>query len=225
IKETSNMETKRKMRFSLSLLSEEDLETDSNTQENKDIGGGECVVDGDPMIVAMADMSFHIFDDQPSSPDDQHLNEIFIIPEEADVDVSVQITKLTKEKNNLFMARQKSKQKCFVTSGGPSQIYLEDTMSTKITIFYVMVMEGPEKGKPVTYNKTELCNSKSDPVKSSLVFYMSQSMDGVYHFESALHRGWFIHTVDSEVRMHNGGLKLESRFNIIESDSTSTVFY
>uniref|UniRef100_A0A672MBB5 Interleukin-1 n=1 Tax=Sinocyclocheilus grahami TaxID=75366 RepID=A0A672MBB5_SINGR len=55
--------------------------------------------------------------------------------------------------------------------------------------------------------------STDDPEKLSLIFFMSQKRDGLRYFESALHRGWFIHTInDNDVKMQRGNNASSSCF-------------
>jgi len=55
---------------------------------------------------------------------------------------------------------------------------------------------------------------------------MSITPSGHRHFESALHRGWFIHTVDSGVvKMKRGALTSNNCFDLIESDATKTFYF
>uniref|UniRef100_A0A671T818 Interleukin-1 beta n=1 Tax=Sinocyclocheilus anshuiensis TaxID=1608454 RepID=A0A671T818_9TELE len=63
------------------------------------------------------------------------------------------------------------------------------------------------------YDRKNIHISADDPEKSSLIFYMSQKWDGLRYFESALHRGWFIHTVnDDVVKMKRGNNTSSSCF-------------
>ncbi|NP_001269007.1 uncharacterized protein isoform X1 [Danio rerio] len=241
--------TKREMkiRFSLSVISEDVLDTaslpDDYEEEHND-----CFLD-DSSLVALANMTLSVVDDQDPDADDpfcscdQSFNEMVITPDQADYAcISLEIKRLIKEKRNMYL---KSKEECkFVSPGGTNDIFLEDTMSAKITIFHVMVAEDLNKAKAVVLNFTDtenffccinngeetkltikrykqeqLRNSTSDPVKPSLVFYMSQTPDGFYHFESALHRGWFLHTVNCNVKMQKCDRKTTgNQFNFIASD-------
>lgn len=63
------------------------------------------------------------------------------------------------------------------------------------------------------YDRKNIDISADDPEKLSLIFYMSLKYDGLRDFESALHRGWFIHTVnDDVVKMKRGNETSSSRF-------------
>ncbi len=63
------------------------------------------------------------------------------------------------------------------------------------------------------YDRKKMCISADDPEKACLIFYMSQKCDGLRYFESALHRGWFIHTVnDDVVKMKRGNTTSSSCF-------------
>lgn len=76
------------------------------------------------------------------------------------------------------------------------------------------------------YDKTKLHTPGDDQEKLAHVFYMSQTPDGHRHFESALHRGWFIHTVGGNaVKMQRGKLTSSDCFVLIETDATKTIQY
>ncbi|XP_056324389.1 uncharacterized protein si:ch73-226l13.2 [Danio aesculapii] len=249
--------TKREMkiRFSLSLLSEDVLDTASLPEDYED-AHNDCFLDEDSSLVALANMTLSVVDDQDPDADDpfcscdQPFNEIVITPDQADYAyISLEIKRLIKDKSNMYLKSKKERK--FVSSGGTNDIYLEDTMSAKITISHVMVAEDLKKAKAVVLNFTDtenffccinngeettltitrykqekLRNSTADPIKPSLVFYMSQTPDGFYHFESALHRGWFLHTVNCNLKMQKCDRKSTgNQFNFIESDKTSTTLY
>ncbi len=63
------------------------------------------------------------------------------------------------------------------------------------------------------YDRKKMGIPADDPEKACLIFYMSQKGDGLRYFESALHRGWFIHTVnDDVVKMKRGNTTSSSCF-------------
>ncbi|XP_039529761.1 uncharacterized protein si:ch73-226l13.2 [Pimephales promelas] len=260
--DTCGMKRKVKLRFSLTMLSEEDLETGGHRElshpQTKSIDEvdieDDCFDDDDQLLVSLATMSFNLVDDhdtdEPFYSCDHQFNEVVVTPEQADLGViSAQIGKLNKEKKNLFL-KSKSVQK-YVASGQYNQICLEDTMSAKITIFRYMptkdtewhvpvvlnftgtenffccTIEGEEKILKITwYDKSKLIIPGDDPEKKAFVFYMSITPSGHRHFESALHRGWFIHTVDSGVvKMKRGALTSNNCFDLIESDATKTFYF
>ncbi|XP_056107325.1 uncharacterized protein si:ch73-226l13.2 [Rhinichthys klamathensis goyatoka] len=256
------MKRKVKLRFSLTMLSEEDLETgghqDLSHPQTKSIDEDiedDCFDDVDQLLVSLATMSFNLVDDQGPDTDkpfyscDHQFNEVVVTPEQADLGIiSTQIGKLNKDKEqkNLFL-KSKSVQK-YIASGQYNQICLEDTMSAKITIFRFMPTKDTQSGVPVVlnftgtenffcctnegeekilkitwYDKSKLNIPGDDPKKTALVFYMSITPSGHRHFESVLHRGWFIHTVDSgAVKMIRGALTSSTCFDLIESDATKT---
>ncbi|KAK7119297.1 hypothetical protein R3I94_021212 [Phoxinus phoxinus] len=244
---------KMKLRFSLRMLSEEDSEKGWHQESIDEDIEDDCFDDDDELLVSLANMSFNLVDDQDPDTDepicssDHQFNEVVVTPEQADFGfISAQIGKLNREQNNLFL-KSKSVKK-YIASGQYNQICLVDTMSAKITIFRFMATkdtgshvsvvlnftgtdnyfcctsEGEEKILKITrYDKKKLHISGDDQEKTALVFYMSITPLGHRHFESALHRGWFIHTVDSgAVKMQRGTLTSSNCFDLIESDTTKT---
>ncbi|KAF4107394.1 uncharacterized protein si:ch73-226l13.2 [Onychostoma macrolepis] len=178
--------------------------------------------------------------DNPFCSCDWQHDESKIMPENAKIAyISAQIWKAMKEQNNLFL---KTLNGCKYVASKQNEICLENTMSAKITIFHGtflgMVTGDKEPGVPVVLNFTDTDNflcctsqgeetiltvktydrkkiriSANDPEKLSLIFYMSQKCDGLRYFESVLHRGWFIHTVnDDVVKMKRGNNTSSSCF-------------
>uniref|UniRef100_A0A8C2JVK8 Interleukin-1 n=1 Tax=Cyprinus carpio TaxID=7962 RepID=A0A8C2JVK8_CYPCA len=171
---------------------------------------------------------------------DRQFKESVIKSEKADISyISAQIWKVIKEQKSLFL---KTREGCKYVASRQNEICLESTMSAKITIFQGtfrgMVTNDSESGVPIVLNFTGTdnflsCTSKGeekiltvktydrkkisadDPEKSSLIFYMSQKRDGLRYFESALYRGWFIHTInDIGVKMQRGNNAPSSCFVI-----------
>uniref|UniRef100_A0A673LFI7 Interleukin-1 n=1 Tax=Sinocyclocheilus rhinocerous TaxID=307959 RepID=A0A673LFI7_9TELE len=208
--------------------------------EEKDIED-DCFAD-DNLLHSLANMSLNLVVDQVSDADnpfcncDWQLKESVIMSEKADISYS---KKLIKEQNSLFLKTLKG---CKYVASRQNEICLESTMSAKITIFHGtfrgMVTNDSESGVPIVLNFTgtdnflscttrgeekiltvkvsfqsSLYENINDPEKSSLIFYMSQKRDGLRYFESALHRGWFIHTInDNDVKMQRGNNASSSCF-------------
>ncbi|KTF80793.1 hypothetical protein cypCar_00012875, partial [Cyprinus carpio] len=178
--------------------------------------------------------------DNPFCNCDRQFKESVIKSEKADISyISAQIWKVIKEQKSLFL---KTREGCKYVASRQNEICLESTMSAKITIFQGtfrgMVTNDSESGVPIVLNFTGTdnflsCTSKGeekiltvktydrkkisadDPEKSSLIFYMSQKRDGLRYFESALYRGWFIHTInDIGVKMQRGNNAPSSCFVI-----------
>ncbi|XP_073681585.1 uncharacterized protein [Garra rufa] len=202
----------------------------------------DCLFDDD-LLHSLANMSLNLFDDQDSDAGnpfcncDWQLNESVITPEKADITyISTQIWKVIKEQEKFLKALEGSK----YVAPKQNELCLENTKSAKITIlhgtFLGMVTNNSEKGVPVVLNFTGTDNflsctiqgekkiltvkvydrekiSANDPEKASLIFYMSQKCDGLRYFESVLHRGWYIHTVnDNIVEMSRGNSSSSSCF-------------
>ncbi|XP_051768112.1 uncharacterized protein LOC127522325 [Ctenopharyngodon idella] len=257
-----NCGTKKiKVRFSLSFISEDDLEMEGHQElpnsqpelKDEDIED-DCFYDDNEMLVSLANMSFNLVVDQDHNTDeplyscDHQFNEIVVMPEQADFAFISAVGRMIKEHDNLFL---KSHQKCKYITSERNQIHLADTMSAKITIFQCMATKDTEPGVPVVlnftdtdkffcctneggqmnlkvtrYDKTKLHTSGDDEEKLAHVFYMSRTPDGLRHFESALHRGWFIHTVGGNaVKMQRGKLTSSNSFVLIETDTTKIIEY
>ncbi|ROI16213.1 hypothetical protein DPX16_12331 [Anabarilius grahami] len=219
--DTCVMKRKMIVRFSLTMLIEEDFEMDGHQE---------------------------LSHPQPELEDEDICNEIAVMPEQADLAFISAIGRLIKEHDNLYL---KSKQKCMYITSEENQICLEDTMSAKITIFQCMATTDTKSGVPVVlnftgtdnffcctdeggeiilkvtrYDKRKLNNPGDDQEKLAHVFYMSREPGGLLHFESAHHRGWFIHTVDGNaVKMQRGKLTSSNCFVLIETDTTKIIQY
>ncbi|XP_018970534.2 uncharacterized protein si:ch73-226l13.2 [Cyprinus carpio] len=208
-------------------------------QKEKDIED-DCIIDDD-VFHSVANMSLTLMADQDSDADnpicnsDWLLNESKIVPHTADIAyVSAQIWNVIKEQSNLKTVEGNN----YVASK-QNKICLEKTMSAKITIFQCIFLgtvpsnkssvvlnftgtdkflcctsRGEEKILTIkVYDRKNIDISADDPEKLSLIFYMSLKYDGLRDFESALHRGWFIHTVnDDVVKMKRGNETSSSRF-------------
>ncbi|XP_067288319.1 uncharacterized protein si:ch73-226l13.2 [Pseudorasbora parva] len=252
---TCVMKKKMKLRFSLTMLSNEDVEMGEQLSHpqtgsiDEDLEDDCFDDDDDQLLVSLANMSFNLVvqdTDQHIWSSDYQLNEVVVMPEQADIGHCTQIGRLIKEHNNLFI-----KSKCKYIASEHNQIQLADTMSAKITIFQCMPTKDTQSGVPVVlnftgtdnffcctneedektlkitrYDKKKLHISGDDLEKSALLFYMSQTPDGLRHFESALHRGWFIHTVgDDAVKMQRGKLTSSDCFVLVETAATKTIKY
>ncbi|KAA0707617.1 hypothetical protein E1301_Tti014754 [Triplophysa tibetana] len=151
---------------------------------------------------------------------DCQFNEVVVVPERAEIVFNGKlIMNKINERENLFL---KSLLLNKYVTPWREQLSLGDTMSAKITIYYYkMNILDRNSGSPVVLNFTGtnnffccttkegdnkkmlrvVCHDRSDlknicaddPEKWSLVFYMSAAGDNNRRFESALHRGWFIH--------------------------------
>ncbi|XP_051768115.1 uncharacterized protein LOC127522327 [Ctenopharyngodon idella] len=220
--DTCGMKRKMIVRFTLTMLSEENVELDGHQE---------------------------LSHPQPELEDIEDIfNETVVMPVQADFAFISAVGRMIKEHDNLFL---KSHQKCKYITSERNQIHLADTMSAKITIFQCMATKDTEPGVPVVlnftdtdnffcctneggeinlkvtrYDKTKLHISGDDQEKLAHVFYMSRTPDGLRHFESALHRGWFIHTVEGNaVKMQRGKLTSSICFVLIETDTTKIVQY
>ncbi|KAI7795036.1 interleukin-1 family member A [Triplophysa rosa] len=234
------------MRFSLTMVREEDLEIAGNQEPPHP-----QFEDVNLLPVSMGDTSFLLDPDDPSHNCDCQYNEM-----ETDSAYSTAVVKLYAERKDLFL-KSFLLGKYVCPSIGPSgiQILLEDTMSAKISIYsYIIVPIKKQLGVPVLLNFTATdnfftctkqaekriltlascdinklqCISADDNEKWSLVFLMSKSAGGLYRFESALHSGWFIQIMDSDmVNMQKGYLpgyvKPNTFFSLIESETTETI--
>ncbi|XP_077059777.1 uncharacterized protein LOC143711740 [Siphateles boraxobius] len=249
--DTSGMKRKMKLRFSLTMLSEDDLgkgghqehpRTESIDEDIED----DCFDDDDQLLVSLANMSFNLDDqgaktDEPFCSCDHQFNEVVVTPEQANLSIiSTQIGKLNKEQKDLFLKSKSFKK--YIASGQYNQICLVDTMSAKITIFrfkptkdteslvpvvlnftgtdnfFCCTNEGEEKMLKITrYDKTKLHIGEEDQEKTALVFYMTITPLGHRQFESALHRGWYIHTVESgAVKMQRDRLLSSNCFDLVK---------
>uniref|UniRef100_A0A672MDF0 Interleukin-1 n=1 Tax=Sinocyclocheilus grahami TaxID=75366 RepID=A0A672MDF0_SINGR len=191
--------------------------------EEKDIED-DCFAD-DNLLHSLANMSLNLVVDQVSDADnsfcncDWQLKESVITSEKADISYS-----------NLFLKTLKG---CKYVASRQNEICLESTMSGLYQIIKII-----ESGVPIVLNFTGTDNflsctsrgeekiltvkmydrkkihiSTDDPEKLSLIFFMSQKRDGLRYFESALHRGWFIHTInDNDVKMQRGNNASSSCF-------------
>ncbi|XP_051532469.1 uncharacterized protein LOC127428273 [Myxocyprinus asiaticus] len=221
------------MRFSLMMVREENLETGDHQKtpypeaewEDTDIED-DCFSDDDLLLVSMGDTSFSMVVSRGVDANNPchncgstgcQFNEVVIMPETAEIATnSSRIVKLMKERSNLYL---KSVLKNKYITPSREQIFLKDSMSAQITIYYYMASAldshagvpvvlnftgtnnffrcTTEKDKKVltlmNYAKSELKNiCAEDSEKWSFVFYMTSKGDNLRRFESALHRGWFI---------------------------------
>ncbi|XP_051957785.1 uncharacterized protein LOC127626207 isoform X1 [Xyrauchen texanus] len=220
--------------FSLMMVKEEDLGTGGHQEtphpeeelEDTDIKD-DCFSDEEFLLVSFGDTSFSMVVSRGSDADnpchncgetDCQFNEVVVMPETAEIAFNrSRIVRMMKERSNLFL---KSYIKGKYVTPSREQIFLKDTMSAPITIYYYMVnILDSNAGVPVvlnftgtnnffrctteqdkktlkveSYTKSELKNiCADDPEKWSFVFYMTSEKDSLRRFESALHRGWFIH--------------------------------
>ncbi|XP_055040767.2 uncharacterized protein [Misgurnus anguillicaudatus] len=210
--------------------------------------------DYDLPIITMADTILHLDVDCGFDNNNPLHNcdcqEILLTRGRDEVDCNFNQT-LCKERNNLFLKSFLHGK--YVTSS-IKEICLEDTMSAKINIYYHAVPRKTRPGVPVLLNFTGTENffacikqgderilsvtmydlnklrriSADDSEKWSLVFFMSQCLSGLYRFESALHSGWFIFSLDSNVmKLQRGNLcgdvPLNTFFSLIESETTKTI--
>uniref|UniRef100_A0A8C1H6S5 Interleukin-1 beta n=2 Tax=Cyprinus carpio TaxID=7962 RepID=A0A8C1H6S5_CYPCA len=210
-------------------------------QKEKDIED-DCIIDDD-VFHSVANMSLTLMADQDSDADNPICNSDWLLNEKNEVlvvifccliSVSAQIWNVIKEQSNLKTVEGNN----YVASK-QNKICLEKTMSAKITIFQCIFLgtvpsnkssvvlnftgtdkflcctsRGEEKILTIkVYDRKNIDISADDPEKLSLIFYMSLKYDGLRDFESALHRGWFIHTVnDDVVKMKRGNETSSSRF-------------
>ncbi|XP_073682344.1 interleukin-1 family member A [Garra rufa] len=230
------------MRFSLMMVREEDLDAarvePSLEWEDTHIED-DCLSEDKILLVSMADTSFNMVVARGCDPDSPcnscggmncQFNEVVVLPVTAEITFnSTKILRQVKEQKNLFLKSFVMKK--YVTPDN-EHMFLRDTMSAKITLYYYTVSvecegvpvvlnftgtenffccttkQGEDKKMLtlVSQNKRELKNiCPDDQDKWSLVFYMSCGRDNLRRFESALYRGWFIYTqnVDNrEVDMH-----------------------
>uniref|UniRef100_A0A672T9W9 Uncharacterized LOC107569759 n=1 Tax=Sinocyclocheilus grahami TaxID=75366 RepID=A0A672T9W9_SINGR len=208
------------MRFSLSMEDTElgalqEPEHPQPEQKEKDMEDN-CFVDDD-VLRSLANMSLNLMVDQDFDADnpfcngDWQLNEGKIVAE---------------TQNNLFLKTLKG---CNYVASKQNEICLEKTMSvTKICllcsniVLHFLCNQSSCSTSTANqlflclfqaYDRTNIHISADDPEKSSLIFYMAQKCDGLRYFESALHRGWFIHTVnDVVVKMKRGNNTSSSCF-------------
>ncbi|KAL1265887.1 hypothetical protein QQF64_003914 [Cirrhinus molitorella] len=224
------------MRFSLMMVREEDLDADgepSEEWEDKYIED-DCLNEDNLLVVSMADTSFSMVVARGCDPDSPcnscggincQFNEVVVLPVTAKITCnSLRILKQVREKKNLFLKSFFMKK--YVTPGN-HHMFLRDTMSAKITLYYytgsmdskgvpvVLNFTGTEnffccttkQGEDkkmltlVSHNKKDLKNiCPDDQEKWSLVFYMSGGGDNLRRFESALYGGWFIYTQNTDNR-------------------------
>ncbi|XP_043107604.1 uncharacterized protein LOC122353802 [Puntigrus tetrazona] len=219
---SSNKKMLKFMRFSLSIEDTEPEES-SNPKPEKDTED-----EVDHSFHSRTTMCLNLIDqecdaDNLSCKCDLISNDSKITAETANIAyISEQIWKVIKEQNNLFL---KTPEGCKYVASKQNEICLENTMSAKITIFHGtflgMVPSDKNLGVPVMLkftdtNKFLCCTSQGDEMilsikvydvqkihlpdpEKSLIFFMSQKCDGLRYFESALHRGWFIHTINDNV--------------------------
>uniref|UniRef100_A0A8C1QC76 Si:ch73-226l13.2 n=2 Tax=Cyprinus carpio TaxID=7962 RepID=A0A8C1QC76_CYPCA len=211
-------------------------------QKEKDIED-DCIIDDDVFhsvanmsLTLMADQDSDA--DNPICNSDWLLNEILVVIFCCLISVSAQIWNVIKEQSNLKTVEGNN----YVASK-QNKICLEKTMSAKITIFQCIFLGTVPSNKSSVvlnftgtdkflwsscstltanqlftclfqvYDRKNIDISADDPEKLSLIFYMSLKYDGLRDFESALHRGWFIHTVnDDVVKMKRGNETSSSRF-------------
>ncbi|XP_059393506.1 interleukin-1 family member A [Carassius carassius] len=230
------------MKFSMMMVREEHLEATgvqpSPEREDKYIED-DCFSKDNLLLVTMAETSFSVVVGRGCDPDSScnscggincQFSEVVILPAKAEITFnSSRILMRIREQNNLFL-KSFSMEK-YVTPDD-QHMFLKDTMSAKITLYYYTITTDCQ-GVPVVLNfsGTEnffCCSTKQgedkkiltvmnhnkkdlkricpdDREKWSLVFYMSCGRDNLRRFESALYRGWFIYTqrVDNrEVDMH-----------------------
>uniref|UniRef100_A0A671NTU8 Si:ch73-226l13.2 n=1 Tax=Sinocyclocheilus anshuiensis TaxID=1608454 RepID=A0A671NTU8_9TELE len=205
--------------------------------EEKDIED-DCFAD-DNLLHSLANMSLNLFVDQVSDADnpfcncDWQLKESVIMSEKADISYSNLFLKTLK---GCKYVASRQNEICLESTMSAKLTIFHGT-------FRGMVTNDSESGVPIVYeNVSILCSntagsscststnqllsclfqmydrkkihiSADDPEKSSLIFYMSQKRDGLRYFESALHRGWFIHTInDNDVKMQRGNNASSSCF-------------
>ncbi|XP_051957792.1 uncharacterized protein LOC127626210 [Xyrauchen texanus] len=233
------------MRFSLTMVREEDPETGGNQEtphpkaewEDQDIEDN-CFCDEDLLLES-------IDDDHGSDPDSPSCHNC---DEKAEIAQNFaligRLYKELYEENNLFMKSHKGK----YVAPFCKQICVEDTMSATITIYHITkdfnkskvsvvlnftgtdnffscTTQGEKKILTLTrFDKNKLHSiSPDDTEKSCLVFYMSRSPSSLRRFESALYRGWFIQNVDSDnVKMQRcnsetGNDSIHTFFSVIKS--------
>ncbi|XP_016350322.1 uncharacterized protein LOC107695052 [Sinocyclocheilus anshuiensis] len=238
------------MRFSLMMVREEDLEATGVEPlpewESKDIED-DSFSDDKLLLVSMAGTSFSMVVARGCDPDSPcnscggincQFNEVVVLPATAEVTFnSSRILKQVYELNNVFLKSFVMEK--YVTPEN-RQMFLRDTMSAKITLYYYTATMG-HVGVPVVLNFTGTenffcCTTKQgedkkiltlvshnkmdlksicpdDQEKWSLVFYMSSGQDNLRRFESARYRGWFIYTqsVDSRVVDMDRGDQFDSK--------------
>uniref|UniRef100_A0A8C1I957 Interleukin-1 beta n=1 Tax=Cyprinus carpio TaxID=7962 RepID=A0A8C1I957_CYPCA len=226
------------MRFSLMMVREEDLEATgvepSPEWESEDIED-DCFSDDNLLLVSMAGTRFSMVVPRGCDPVNPcnccggmncQFNEVVVLPATAEITFnSSRILKRVNEQTNVIL---KSVLMGKYVTPENQWMFLRDTMSAKITLYYYTATMGRE-GVPVvlnftgtenffccttkqgedkkiltlvSHNKKDLINiCPGDQEKWPLVFYMSSDGDNIRRFESALYKGWFIYTqkVDSNV--------------------------
>ncbi|XP_052425843.1 uncharacterized protein si:ch73-226l13.2 [Carassius gibelio] len=201
-------------------------------EQNEKDTEDDCFID-DNVLHWPANMSLNVIVDEDSDADNPlcnwewQPNESQVMPKTTDIAyISSQIFRAIEVQKDLFLKSFKGHN--YVASKH-NKICLEKTMSAKITIshiensdikpdyavalnftgtdnFLCCTSQGEEKILTVKTNDTHnLKSSAKDPEKASFIFYMSENPNGQRNFESMLHRGWFIHTInDDVVKMKRG---------------------